>query len=191
MQSETNRMAARSIDKSREPGRSCVVVSVEAPKLRRRISDSFRDATSSLIAFRKLMSALQGREADLRFALNCDSVLFTEANRVSSEAGGVAIREDAPSLDGAGDTFEDEEAVLCSLDVLAAVLRAAEALFKLTCSRRFARSASTPRSAARAVDEFADALRVDILGAVLLVRAPFLRGAAGAGIAHGLAWSSP
>lgn len=190
MQSETRSIAARSIDKRRGCWNSCFAASGEVAKVRRRASDASEVAAASFTAFTKSTCMLYGGESDLRRSLSCDSVLFTDGNEVSSEARGVANREEAFDLEGPDDRFEDSTAVFRSLDVLAAVPRVAEALFRLTCSKRLARSASTPASEGRIADVAADAVRVDALGAVLLVRAPLLRGAAGAGIACELAKNS-
>lgn len=135
------------------------------------------------------MHASKGGVAFLRASLSFASVLFTVGNSVSNVAGGDAVLE-AAVLAADEEAFEEEVSVACSLDELVAGLRGAAPLLRLTCSKRSARSASVlrvGRSEAAAFELTAvEAVRV-VLGTVLLVNAPFLRGAAGAGIVDG--WS--
>lgn len=119
----------------------------------------------------------------MRVSLSFASVLFTKGNKVASDAGGGAAFGGLRALSAADGVLPDIEAFAGSLEVLAAVLRVVGALLRLTCSRRFARSASTLAPAERAADVTVEALLRDVLVDVVLVNVPFLRGAAGAGIA--------
>lgn len=186
MQCETNSIAARSTASNRVFGSNSAGSSEEQQRERKWASEALTVGRASRTAFTKVTEALQGCDAALRASLSLASVLFTDGNRASRVAGGVDVREAEIAFEAAEGAFGWDADLACSLDVLATAVRGSALRLKLTCSRRLASSASSlgaVRLRAAAPEAAASVPARVGLEVVLLVNAPFLCGAAGAGIA--------